>query len=436
MTEAEPTVAENAPDIAISVRNLGKRFQLARDKRTSLKERLVHGRSSKFDEFWALRDVSFDVVRGTTFGLIGHNGSGKSTLLKILAGVYRQTEGSVIADGRVSALLELGAGFHGDLTGRENVYLNASILGLSRKQIDEKIDEIIEFSGIGDFIDVPVKVYSSGMYVRLGFSIAVTVNPEILIVDEIIAVGDEEFQRKCFDHLYKLRKQGTTIVLVTHSLSLAAELCDQAVWLDHGVVKGIGDVREVVDSYLGDVNANEIARKPLDPEPLEVTGAPQTPRRGSGEIRVEDVKFFGSLASESDLIYAGAPCTVRVEYTAKSRSLVEFGLAFIHESGVTVAGPNTSAGKFGLLEVEPGSGYVDYHLDSLPLHPGQYTLSVAVIAHGHVYDYLDRAFDMLVRAESTVLEPGMVTFAGTWTHNDVVIKTALIGETGANANAQ
>ena len=435
MTELESAVAESAPDIAISVRNLGKRFQLARDKRTSLKERLVHGRASKFDEFWALRDVSFDVVRGTTFGLIGHNGSGKSTLLKILAGVYRQTEGSVIADGRVSALLELGAGFHGDLTGRENVYLNASILGLTRKQIDEKIDEIIEFSGIGDFIDVPVKVYSSGMYVRLGFAIAVTVNPEILIVDEIIAVGDEEFQRKCFDHLYKLRKQGTTIVLVTHSLSLAAELCDQAVWLDHGVVKGIGDVRDVVDSYLGDVNANEIARKPLDPEPLEVTGVPQTPRRGSGEVRVADVKIFGASESE-DIVYASAPFTVRIEYTAKVDALVEFGLAFIHESGVTVAGPNTSAGKFGLLQVTAGSGHVDYHLESLPLHPGQYTLSVAIVAHGHIYDYLDRAFEMPVRAEASVLEPGMVTFTGTWTHNDTVVKTALTSEKGANANAQ
>lgn len=435
MTELEPAVAEDAPDIAISVRNLSKRFQLARDKRTSLKERLVHGRASKFDEFWALRDVSFDVVRGTTFGLIGHNGSGKSTLLKILAGVYRQTEGSVIADGRVSALLELGAGFHGDLTGRENVYLNASILGLTRKQIDEKVDEIIEFSGIGDFIDVPVKVYSSGMYVRLGFAIAVTVDPEILIVDEIIAVGDEEFQRKCFDHLYKLRKQGTTIVLVTHSLSLAAELCDQAVWLDHGVVKGIGDVRDVVDAYLGDVNANEIARKPLDPEPLEVSGVPQTARRGSGEVRVADVKIFGASESE-DIVYAGAPFTVRIEYTAKVDALVEFGLAFIHESGVTVAGPNTSAGKFGLIQVVAGTGHVDYHLESLPLHPGQYTLSVAIVAHGHIYDYLDRAFELLVRAEASVLEPGMVTFSGTWTHNDTVVKTALTTAKGANANAQ
>lgn len=420
-------------DVAISVRDLGKMFQLARDKRTSLKERLVRGRSAKHDDFWALRGVSFDVERGTTFGLIGHNGSGKSTLLKILAGVYRQTEGSIVADGRVSALLELGAGFHGELTGRENIYLNASILGLSRRQIDEKIDEIIDFSGIGDFIDVPVKVYSSGMYVRLGFSIAVTVDPEILIVDEIIAVGDEEFQRKCFDHLYKLRQRGTTIVLVTHSLSLAAELCDQAIWLDHGVVKGIGDVRDVVDAYLGDVNANELARKPLEPEPLEVTGVPKSPRRGSGEVRVDELRILAGRAESDELVLADAPCTVRIEYTAKADVLAEFGLAFIHESGVTVAGPNTTAGKFGLIQLDAGSGVIEYHLDSLPLHPGQYTISAAIVAHGHIYDYLDRAFDLLVRAESTVQEPGMVTFAGTWRHNGVVVKTAL--DHGADVNA-
>ena len=244
-------------DIAIDVDNLSKRFRLYSEKRNSIKERVVRRSGSRYSDFWAVRDVSFQVERGTTFGLIGHNGSGKSTLLKMLAGIYRPTSGSIEAHGRISALLELGAGFHTELSGRENVYLNGAILGLSRKQIDDSMDEIVNFAGIGDFIDSPVKVYSSGMYVRLGFSIAVTTRPEILVVDEIIAVGDEEFQRKCFDYLYELRRQGTTIVIVSHSLSVVADLCDQGVWLDHGRMIASGDVRDVVDQYLQDVNEKE-----------------------------------------------------------------------------------------------------------------------------------------------------------------------------------
>ena len=222
-------------DPAVRVVGVSKKFTLHTEKRNSLKERLVRGRARSDGDFWALRDVSFDVPRGSTFGLIGHNGSGKSTMLKLLAGVHRQTSGSIITDGRISALLELGAGFHGELTGRENIFLNGSILGLSKRQIEASMEKIIDFADIGEFIDAPVKVYSSGMYVRLGFSIAVTVEPEILIVDEIIAVGDEEFQRKCFDYLFELRKRGTTVVLVTHAMGLVESLCDQAAWLVKGV---------------------------------------------------------------------------------------------------------------------------------------------------------------------------------------------------------
>ncbi len=240
--------------IAIRAENLSKRFWLHTDRRTALKERLVRGRAPAGREFWAVRDASFEIEQGSTFGLLGHNGSGKSTTLKVLAGIYRPTSGRVFVNGRVSALLELGAGFHGELTGRENIRLNGAILGMSRRQIDSAMEGIIDFAGIGDFIDSPVKVYSSGMFVRLGFAIAVSLDPEILIVDEVIAVGDEEFQRKCFDHLFELRKRGTTIVLVTHALSLIQDLCDRAAWLDHGLVREIGPARETVDSYLRDVN--------------------------------------------------------------------------------------------------------------------------------------------------------------------------------------
>src|SRR5664280_107762 len=245
-------------DFAIRAENLSKRFWLHTDRRTGLKERFIRGQAPKGREFWALRDASFEIERGSTFGLLGQNGSGKSTTLKVLAGIYRPNGGRVIVNGRVSALLELGAGFHGELTGRENVRLNGAILGLSAKQIDAAMDRIIDFAAIGDFIDSPVKIYSSGMFVRLGFAIAVSLDPEILMVDEVIAVGDEEFQRKCFDHLFELRKRGTTIVLVTHSLGLIRDMCDQAAWLDHGEVRELGVAREVADRYIESVNDREV----------------------------------------------------------------------------------------------------------------------------------------------------------------------------------
>ena len=212
---------------AISVDHVSKRFRFRDEKRDSIKEIFVKGRGGRQRDFLAVDDVSFNIESGKTFGLVGHNGSGKSTMLKLLAGVYRPTSGLIRVNGAVSALIELGAGFHGELTGRENIYLNGAIIGLSKHQIEQSVDEIVDFADIGPFIDVPVKVYSSGMYVRLGFAIAVVMNPEILIVDEIIAVGDEQFQRKCFDYIYKLRREGSTIALVTHALGIARELCDR-----------------------------------------------------------------------------------------------------------------------------------------------------------------------------------------------------------------
>ena len=212
---------------------------------------------SSSSEFWALRDVSLDIAPGSFHGLIGHNGSGKTTLLKLMAGIHQPTMGVMEVNGRVSALLELGSGFHPELSGRENIYLNGAILGLSRKEMDLAVDEIIEFSDIGEFIDAPVKILSSGMYVRLGFAVAVHVAPEILLIDEVIAVGDEAFQRKCLEHLYELRRAGTTIVLVSHSLPLVEGLCDEVGWLDHGHLMQAGEATEVCWAYLDAVNAEE-----------------------------------------------------------------------------------------------------------------------------------------------------------------------------------
>lgn len=243
---------------SIRVEGVSKKFRLERNRPSSIKEAMLRiGKKSDTDDFWVLRDIDLDIEPGSFFGLIGHNGSGKSTLLRLMAGIHRPTTGTIESEGRLSALLELGSGFHPDLTGRENVYLNGAMLGLSRKQMAASMDQIIDFSGIGDFIDEPVKIYSSGMYVRLGFAVAVNVDPELLLVDEVIAVGDEQFQRRCMEHMNKLRAGGTTIVLVSHNTDLMADLCDRLGWLDHGRLMKVGEPAEVVEAYLDHVNRSD-----------------------------------------------------------------------------------------------------------------------------------------------------------------------------------
>lgn len=411
-TMEEPAVRTQAP--AVRVERLGKTFTLHSQKRNSLKEWFVRGKAGRTEQFHALNDVSFEVPRGTTIGLIGHNGSGKSTLLKVLAGVYRPTTGAVLVDGRVSALLELGAGFHGELTGRENIYLNGAILGLSKKEIDAAVDDIIEFAGLGEFIDSPVKIYSSGMYVRLGFAIAVTVDPEILIVDEIIAVGDEEFQRKCFDHLFRLRNKGTTIILVTHSMGLAAELCDTAVWLDHGSVRSIGPAPEVIDDYLAEVNRAEAASSAPVSDAATPEGSESTVRTGSGEVRVTGVDLLGADGLPVPVLLTGEPLTVRVRFEVHEPVPdARISLGFIHENGVGIAGTNTRQHGDHQLDLTPGTGHIDYVFDALPLLPANWRLSTAVRSHGHTYDYLDKAFPLAVRAKGEA-ENGAVRLSGTW----------------------
>lgn len=397
---------------AIQVADLSKVFKMHSESRSSLKERFVRGRSKSAGMFTALEDISFEVSRGTTLGLIGHNGSGKSTLLKILAGVYRPTSGSVLVDGRVSALLELGAGFHGELTGRENIHLNGAILGLSRRQIAASIDEIIDFSGIGEFIDSPVKIYSSGMYVRLGFAIAVTLEPEILIIDEVIAVGDEEFQRKCFDHLFKLRNQGATIVLVTHSLGLVAELCDTAVWLEHGRIGAIGSPSAVIDSYLSRVNQEEAASGAGDGHlETDVLGAA---RSGSGEVQLTSVDFLGPDGAPTQILLTGQPLTMRLQYTAhEAVREVAFFIGFVHENGAWIAGTNTRM-HATVADVTPGPGHVDYTFEKLPLLPANWRLSTAIRSHGRTLDHLDKAFPMVVRTPGGGAEGGAIRLSGRW----------------------
>src|SRR5437867_4034121 len=246
----------------IEFENVSKRFMLHKDRQDTIQGRfagLLRPRAQG-EEFWALRDISFSVGKGESLGLVGHNGAGKSTALKLMTRILEPTSGQVAMSGRVAALLELGSGFHPELSGRENVFLNGSLLGFSRRQMRARLDEIVDFSEIGDFIDMEVKHYSSGMYTRLAFAVATAVDPDILITDEVLAVGDEAFQRKCMDRIYRFRQRGKTIIFVSHALDTVRSLCDQAVWLDHGAARLVGPAGEVIDAYLAEVNRREQAQ--------------------------------------------------------------------------------------------------------------------------------------------------------------------------------
>jgi lipopolysaccharide transport system ATP-binding protein len=405
-----------SPEVALSVEGVSKRFRLYADRKTSLKEAFtVRRRRDRYKEFWALRDVSLDIPRGSTYALIGHNGSGKSTLLKLMAGIHRPTTGSIVSTGRISALLELGAGFHPELSGRDNIYLNGSILGMTRRQIDVALERIVDFSGLQDFIDTPVKVYSSGMYVRLGFSIAINLDPEILLIDEIIAVGDEEFQRRCFDHLYTLRRRGVTIVFVSHSLPLVQTLCDRAVWLDHGRIMREGSALEIADAYLAQVNAAERSRLHDDEADGDLELA-EVGRRGTQEASVTGVEFLDDAGRPTLVATPGLPLTIRLHYrTSEAIDDPVFGVGFHTEAGVHLSGPNTKlAGRhIGRL---CGAGYIDYRLDRLPFNPGQYLVSAAIVDDGmlHVFDYRDRAFALHVQPGRGSPPQGLLDLAGKW----------------------
>ncbi len=405
---------------AISIQNVSKRFGLSNGGPSSIKEAILSRRRSTEREFWALQDVSFDIPRGSFFGIIGHNGSGKSTLLKLTAGIHRPTSGSIVANGRISALLELGSGFHPDLTGRENVFLNGAILGLSQKHMAKAIDEIAEFSGIGEFIDAPVKVYSSGMHVRLGFAIAVHVEPEILLVDEVLAVGDEAFQRKCFDHIYNLRRKGTTIVLVSHDSASMDRLCDEVAWLDHGELQAVGDVSQTLRSYISQVNADEQERLAEDSS-LEVETedeyAGQDDRRGSGEVRITGFTLLNENGKEVTATRSGDEVTVRLYYEA-TESIVApiIGLMIHHENGTHIGSTNNlyDGGHDG--DLAAGAGHIDVQIPRLQLMPGPYLLTTGILSPDqlHFYDAWERFGRLTVQPGDLSHHDGLFELVVDW----------------------
>lgn len=367
----------------IRVRDVSKQFALRKDK--SLKERLVNARRSRehAESFWALRDIDITFAAGSTTGLIGHNGSGKSTLLKIIGGILTPTSGYVERRGRLAALLELGAGFHGDLTGRENVYLNAAILGLSRRQTDEYFDEIVDFSGIESFIDTQVKFYSSGMYVRLAFAVAVHVDPEILLVDEVLSVGDEPFQRKCLDRIRRFQREGRTIVFVSHGLDQVRQLCDRAVLLDHGRQLVDGTPTEAVRAFR---DLNQAAE-----EAEEDNG--DVAAQGNRRVTVSDVSVADVNGRPVRTLPSGAGLQVRFRVDPGSR-LDDWivGVAIEDSGGQVVWGSNSDMLGYALPELAGGATDVAVEFPEVPLSEGVYQISIAIASTGNrtVYHRVNR----------------------------------------------
>ena len=398
-------------DVAVEATGVSKRFRLYHERNQSLKAAFMRGGRAKFDEFWALQDVDLQIPTGKTFGLIGHNGSGKSTLLKCLAGILVPDRGTIAVHGRVSALLELGAGFHPELSGRDNVYLNGSILGMSRKQIDRSFDEIVDFAGLETFIDTPVKNYSSGMYVRLGFSVAINVDPEILMVDEVLAVGDENFQRKCMEKFADFRADGRTVVIVSHALSTMRTMCDEVAWLDHGKLLEVGRPQDLVDSYVGQSHEERV--EPEAEEGEEQTG--RGSRWGSGEVTIRSVELLDG-AKHTTHVATGSDTTFRIHWRA-DRPVEEpvFGIAVHTLDGIHVTGPNTRDVELSTGTLS-GEGWLDLHVPRLMLTPGTYELTVAVFDRNvvHAYDHRDKLFRFDVTPGRPRDQYGVVSLGGSW----------------------
>lgn len=375
-------------DVTKKYRLFGRRTQFQTLKSALLRRELVLPEEGTVT---ALRDVSFRVEQGEAFGVIGPNGSGKSTLLKLVSGILKPTAGKIDVQGRIAALIELGAGFHPEISGRENVYINGIMMGLTRREIDRRFDQIVEFAGIGEFLDQPVKTYSSGMYVRLGFAVAVHLDPDILLIDEVLSVGDEEFSQKCIARIQEMKLKGVTLLFVTHQLDLVRQLCDRALWLDHGKVCGLGDPVRVVDSYLQRVSGGtepEGEGGPRETGKDEEADSKEEERWGSGEVLIRRVSLSDSKGRE--LVAVGGESHVEIEFAVDVREPQEdcvFGIGIFHADGTCVYGTNTDIEGWQSQRVD-SYGTVRFTMPALSLVAGNYRVDVAAhTRNGRAFDY-------------------------------------------------
>jgi lipopolysaccharide transport system ATP-binding protein len=403
------------PEPVVRLQNVRKAFRLKEHQPSTLLEQVIqlatprHGRHGGHRNLQAIDGLNLDIMPGETLGILGRNGSGKSTLLKLISRILRPDAGRIEVRGRVSALLELGVGFHPDLTGRENVYLNAALLGLSHEEIESHFDSVVAFSELGEFIDVPVKYYSSGMYMRLGFSVASHVNPDILIVDEILAVGDQTFQEKCIQHIHKMQHSGVTIILVSHNVDMIRRLCSRAVWMEDGEMMAEGETLEVVQRYLEHMFAMNLAGGRIrQKEGFE--------RWGTGEIEITQVRLLNQRGEEQSRFRTGDPMTIEMNYEAyQPVEEPEFGIAIFRQDGTHINGPNS---RLAGLEVGTvtGQGLVRYEVEHLPLLPARYEITVAIhdSFRSHAYDSHKRAYAFDVVAGGTGEIHGLVAMPATW----------------------
>ena len=394
---------------AIHLRNVSRSFKIVHDRNLTLKETALRRRRTHSTELWAVRDIDLEVAPGEAIGIIGQNGSGKSTLLKLLAGIIPPHRGTVEIAGTVASMLELGAGFHPDFTGRENVYMNASIHGLSEGDVDDRLDDIVSFAEIDEFIDMPVRTYSSGMSMRLAFSISSYVQPQVLLLDEVLAVGDEAFQRKCFGRIFEFRRNGGTLVFVSHDPGAVERVCDRAVLLVDGRVVDDGSTADVLATYhrrlAGDGKAADVARD--DPE--------DDPRIwGNREVTIRSARLIGN-DGPTDRFVSGEPFTIEMEVEARHpvRTPI-FGISVNSVDGPLLYGTNTRLDALDIPGIESGA-VVRFTVPSLPLHDGRFTVQLAVVSFDEsvVYHWLDRWLEFSVFPAVTGIGP--VDMSGRWT---------------------
>ncbi|MBE0069261.1 ABC transporter ATP-binding protein [Thermoanaerobacterium thermosaccharolyticum] len=433
---------------AIEVKNVSKSFKIYHDKPTTLKEKLLFIKNRKYEIFKALENVSLNIKNGEAIGLIGENGSGKSTLLKLISKIIYPDEGEIITRGKVSSLLELGAGFHPDFTGRENIYVNASIFGFSKKEIENRINDIIDFSELEEFIDNPVRTYSSGMYMRLAFSIAINIDPDILLIDEILAVGDENFQKKCFNKIKEFKNKGITIVIVSHDLGSIQKICDKVIWIDNGNVKAIGEPKRTVDMYLETMaKKNE---KIIEKENIEITNKlvknEEIPndnndkkkadlyksenndeskkenenRWGNRLVEITDVKLYDNKNEETYVFKSGDECIIKIMYKCNAENLhkvddICFGIGIFNSDSIACYGTNTFIDRVDKFKIKD-NGYVICKVNKLNLVEGKYFLDVAChMENGTPYDYQKSRLTFSVFSE--IKDVGVAKLEHTWEIN-------------------
>lgn len=392
---------------AILVEHVSKNFRLYHERNRYIKAALLRGRRARYDEFWALDDVSFEVDHGATVGLIGSNGSGKSTMLKCLTGIYRPDKGRIATDGSVAALLELGAGFHPELSGRENIYLNAAILGMSKKEAERHFDSIVDFAGLDRFIDTPVKNYSSGMTVRLGFSIASHVEPDILLIDEVLSVGDQAFQRKSTDRIEQFRREGKTIVVVSHSLASIQNLCKEVIWLERGQIRQRGPAADVIANYTGESYDSHAQQ---DSEHRQ--------RWGTGSAHITSLRLLDADGKVSERMPSNAPARIVIDITPAERLQSPMVRVTVTKLDETIVWSGTSQNTRPPLGSLGEQASLEIAIEKLPLLEGSYFLSAAITDSTGTteFDHLRNWVKFEVHQEQ-FFEEGVLSMPTSWTLN-------------------